>query len=245
MPLLNRFTAPLWDLDTFHIFDDFWYDQTDLFWVDTITDTGTVLINDAAYGIATLTPSDGTVADNDEVYLATANELFIFKANANIYGRARLSFVETAAGIYNAAFGFANAVAANMIVDDGAGLRASGCILALEKRDGETAWRLTTRNGATVTSTLSSQTAVMTSGEFQVLEVQAEDVGNGTMRCTARVNGRQLTDVNGLMIRHSVLIASATEMQAFVGAKLGAITNNDLLLVDFIYAAQGRGPRTT
>lgn len=243
MPLLNRFTGALWDLDTFYVFDDFWYDQTDLFWVDVITDTGTVAINDAAGGIATLTASDGTVANNDEVYLRTANELFIFAASRNIYGRCRLSFVETASGIYNAFFGFANAIAGDFIVDDGAGLRASGCILGVEKRDGETAWRLTTRNGSTVTSTLSSQSAVMTSGQYQVVEVQAEDVGNGSMRCSARVNGVLLTDTNGLAIRHSVLIASATEMHAGVGAKLGADTNNDLLLVDYIYAAQGRGAR--
>jgi hypothetical protein len=95
-------------------------------------------------------------------------------------------------------FGFANAPAANLIVDDGGGLRASGSILAIEKRDGETAWRLTTRNGSTVTSTLSTQTAVMASGVYQVVEVEAEDVGNGTLVCTARVNGRLLTDSNGL-----------------------------------------------
>lgn len=243
MPLLNRFTAPLWDLDTFYIFEDFWADQTDLTWIDTITDTGTVLINDAAGGIVTLTPSDGTVADNDEVYLFTANELFLFLAKRNLYARCRLNFVETAAGIYNAMFGFANAPAANLIVDDGAGLRASGSILALEKRDGETAWRLTTRNGSTVTSTLSTASTTMVAGQYQVLEVQAEDVGNGSMRCSARVNGRLLVDVNGLPIRHSVLITGATEMAVGVGAKLGAATNNDALNVDLIYAAQGRGDR--
>jgi outer membrane protein assembly factor BamB len=232
-------------VDTFHIFEDFWADQSDLFWVDTVTDTGTVLMGDAAGGIATLTPSDGTVANNDEVYLASANELFIFAADRNIYGRCRLSFVETASGVYNAMFGFANAFAANLIVDDGAGLRASGCILALEKRDGETAWRFTTRNGSAVTSTLSSQSAVMTSGVYQVLEVQAHDAGNGAMLCTARVNGRNLVDANGVLIRHTVLVASAELMQVGVGAKLGADTNNDLLLVDYIYAAQGRGDRTT
>lgn len=245
MPLLDRFTAPLWDLDTMYVFDDFWSDQTDLTWIDTITDTGTVLIGDEAGGVATLTPSDGTVGDNDEVYFFTANELFLFLANRNIYGRCRLTFTETASGVYNAMFGFANAPAANLIVDDGAGLRASGSILAIEKRDGETAWRLTTRNGSTVTSTLSSQSAVMAAGQFQILEVQAEDVGNGSMRCSARVNGRLLADVNGVPIRHSVLITGATEMAVGVGAKLGAATNNDVLKADYVYAAQGRGARSS
>lgn len=243
MPLLDRFTSPLWDLDTFYYSSDF--DKTIVAgeWVATLTDTGTAAVGDAAGGIVTLTPSDGTVADNDEVYLASANELFRFLANRNVYGRARVNFVETAAGVYNAFFGFMNAVAANAIVDDGGGLRASGSILALEKRDGETTWRLTTRNGATGTSTLSTASTTMIAGQFQVLEVQAEDVGNGTLRCSARVNGKLLTDVNGQVIRHSVLITGATEMQVALGAKLGAITNNDVLLADYIYAAQGRGPR--
>lgn len=243
MPLLNRFTESLWNLDTHHFLEDF--DKTLVAgeWAATLTDTGTAAVGDAVGGIVTLTPSDGTVADNDEVYLFTAKELFLFLANRNVYGRAKVSFVETAAGIYNALFGFANAPAADLIVDNGAGLRASGSLLALEKRDGETAWRLTTRNGATVQSTLSTASTTMTAGQFQILEVQAEDVGNGSMRCTGRVNGRQLVDVNGLPIRHSVLIASATEMAVGVGAKLGAITNNDLLLCDYVYAAQGRGVR--
>lgn len=247
MPLLNRFTAPLWDVDTFVVFDHFWTDlaggANDLAWTDTVTDSGSAAVGDAAGGIMTLTPSDGSVGDNDEVYLASTNELFLFLANRNIYGRCKLSFVETASGVYNAFFGFANAVAGDTIVNDGGGMRASGSILAVEKRDGETTWRLTSRNGANVTSTLSTQSSTMTTGVYQIVEVQAEDVGNGSMRCSARVNGQNLTDANGRAIVHHVLIASATEMSVAVGAKLGAATNNDLLLVDYIYAAQGLGAR--
>jgi hypothetical protein len=235
---INRFTSSLWNLDTFHIFDDFTADQSDLFWVDTITDTGTVLINDAANGIAVLTPSDGSVADNDEVYFASANELFLTAANRAIYGRCRLQFTETASGIYNAFFGFANAFAANLIVDDGAGLRASGNIFAIEKRDGETQWRLTSRNGSTVTSTLSTTTAGGAS--YQNLEIMVKDWDGVSVQVAARVDGDFLKDSNNLVIRHTVLLASATEMQVGAGAKLGAITNNDTLNLDYIYAAQTR-----
>lgn len=238
MANINRFTAPLVDLETFYIFDDFWSDQTDLTWVDTVTDTGTVLIGDNANGLAVLTPSDGTVADNDEVYMASANEVFLIATNRQVYGASFIQFTETAAGIYNAAFGFANAVAANLIVDDGAGLRASGTIIAIEKRDGETAWRLTTRNGATVTSTLSTTTAGGTA--FQKLEVIVMDTDGISCTVVGKVDNVLLKDINGLVIRHTILLASATEMQVFAGAKLGAITNNDVLRVDWIYAAQTR-----
>lgn len=238
---INRFTSPLWDLDCFHIFDDFWADQSDLFWIDTITDTGTALVGDATRGIMTLTPSDGTVADNDEVYLGSANEVFIFATNRPIYGRCRLSFVETAAGVYNAFFGFANAFAADLIVDNGGGPRASGCVAFVEKRDTETAWRLTTRNGATVTSTLSTKSSTMTSGAFQVIEIFIDDWDGVSMKVSAKIDGEYLKDtINNLPIRHTVLIASATEMQVGAGAKLGAATNNDLLLIDYIYASQAR-----
>jgi hypothetical protein len=241
MPKLNRFTAPLWDLDTFYVFSDFSRKQDDLEWVDTITDTGTVLMGDNVAGIAVLTPSDGTVADNDEVYLASANELFKLLPKRPIYGRCRLQFTETASGIYNAAFGFANAVAADLILDNGAGLRASGSIIAIEKRDGETTWRLTTRNGATVTSTLSTMTAG--GANDQELEIEATDVsppGGAGSRVVAKVNGEFLKDSRNIPIEHTILFASATEMQVFAGAKLGAITNNDVLNLHYIYAAQRR-----
>ncbi len=235
---LSRYTAPLRDLDTFYVFDDFDKDQSDLWAVDTITDSGTAAVGDATRGIMVLTPSDGTVADNDEVYLATPNELFIFATNRPLYARGRLQFTETASGVYNAAFGFASAVGANLIVDDGAGLRASGCIAAIEKRDGETTWRLSTRNGSTVTSTASATIAGGSS--YQILEIFIHDWDGVSMQVSGKVDGNYLRDTNGNIIRHTVLIASATEMQLFAGAKLGAITNNDTLNLDYWYAAQAR-----
>lgn len=238
MANLARFTGPLWDLDTFHIFDDFWMDQTDLTWVDVVTDTGTVLMNDIANGTAALTPSDGTVADNDEVYLRSANENFIFASGRPLYARCRLQFIETAAGVYNAFFGFANAIAADFIVDNGGGLRASGCIAAIEKRDGETQWRLTSRNGATVNSTLSTKTAG--GAAYQVLEVIVNDFDGANMQVVGKVDGEFLRDSAGKVITHFVAIASATEMHVGLGAKLGAITNNDLLNADYVYAHQLR-----
>lgn len=41
-----------------------------------------------------------------------------------------------------------------------------------------------------------------------------------------------LKDVNNQVIRHTVTIASATEMAMFAAVKLGAGTNNDALTLD-------------
>lgn len=238
MANLARYTHPLVDLDVSWIYDDFTSDQSDLFFVDTITDTGSAAVGDARKGIMVLTPSDGTVADNDEVYLASANELFIFLAGKPIYGKCSLQFTETTAGVYNCFFGFQNAVAANSLVDDGGSMRASGCCVAIVKLDGEQYWRAYSRNGSTVTSTLSTTSS--TSSDYQVLEIDVIDWDGVSMQCLFKVNGSYLKDSSGAVIKHTVLIASATEMQVALGAKLGAATNNDFLNVDYIYAHQLR-----
>jgi hypothetical protein len=246
MANLTRFTGPLFDLDSFHIFDDFWMDQTDLTFVDTITDTGTVAIGDAVSGIATLTPSDGTVADNDEVYFATANMLFKFLADRPLYGRFRFALVPTTISVMNAAVGFQNAVGANSLVDDGGGVKVSGSTLAVEKRDGETAWRATSACNGVATTTLSTKTVTSGATTWHDVEIECGDWDGVSMKVSYKVDGEYLRDtVNNLPIRHTVAIASATEMSAWAGVKLGAITNNDTMLLDFVYAAQRRAGPTT
>lgn len=238
MSNINRFTAPLMDLQTVYVWDDFTADQSDLFWVDTITDTGTALVGDEVNGVITLTPSDGTVADNDEVYLATANELFLFGTNREIYGRFKFRFTETTATIYNVGCGFMNAVGADSLVDNGGGPKTSGSTLAVYKTDASGVWKMASATNGTATTSTSTATAV-TATDY-VVELMCKDWDATSMIFTAKVNGEYLKDSNGLVIRHTVLIASATEMQAWIGAKLGAATNNDTTKVDYAYAAQTR-----
>lgn len=238
MANINRFTRPLLDLDTFHVFNDFDKDQADTDAVDTVTDTGTVAMGDAAAGTVVLTPSDGTVVDNDEAYLATPNEVFIFAAGKSLYGQCRLKFVETAAGIYNVAFGFQNAVGANSIVDNTGLPKASGSTLAIYKTDGSSVWKVCSACNGTATHTTSTKAAV--TATWYVLEIICQDWDGTSMSVTFKVDGELLKDSNGNVIRHTVAIASATEMQMFVGCKLGADTNNDATTVDYWYGAQQR-----
>lgn len=238
MANLARFTSHLAELDTVVVFDDFVCDQSDVSFIDTITDTGTALVGDAVNGVMVLTPSDGTVVDNDEVYIASANELFRFGTNRSIYGRCRLQFAETTATVYNVAFGFQNAVGANSIIDDGAGLKVSGSTLGIYKVDGGAVWRcVSSCNG---TSTVSTSTTAAVAATNYVLEIDCVDWDGVSMEVSFKVDGAYLKDSNGAVIRHTVAIASSTEMQVFAGAKLGAATNNDTTSVDYIYASQTR-----
>lgn len=226
------------EIDTVILASDFLDDQSDVVFVDTITDSGSVTIGDAVRGIAALVPSDGTVADNDEAYFASPNEVFKFAAGQPLYGRASVQFTEANTDDANVFFGFMNAIAANSIVDNGAGPQASGCHAVLEKRDGETQWRLTTRNGSASTSTLSTTTAG--GSAYQKLEILVEDYTGTSCQVTAKVNGDFLRDSNNLPIRHTILYASATEMQVGFGVKNGG-ANLETLNVDYVCATQYTG----
>lgn len=238
MANILRFPRELTQIDQFGVFSDFAEDQLDALFVDTITDTGTVLMGDAAGGVATLTPSDGTVADNDEAYLASANEVFLVAAGKPIYAAASLKFAEANTDDANIAFGLQNAVGANSIVDDGAGLKVSGSCIGIFKVDGGTVWKcVSSING---TSTVSTSTATAGGTAFQKLEIEVIDFTGTQMKVVFKLDGIPLKDsTTGLDIVHTIAVASATEMQLFAGVKNGG-ANLETLNVDWMGAWQLR-----
>ena len=245
MPVINEICPEEKVFRTFHVQDDFTGDQSDLFWVDTITDTGTVLIGDAANGIVALVPSDGTVADNDEAYFNTANELFLVNTTRSLYFRAYIQFTEANTDDANIAVGFMNAVAANAIVDDGAGLKTSGNWFSIFKVDGETVWRANCRNSSDTGSGSALGTKSLTpagGSAYQCLEIFIDYDGGTNVVVSYKVDGNYLRDAASSLnqvIRHRLPITSSTEMQAFFGVKNGG-ANLETLNVDYVFAAQVR-----
>lgn len=239
MSAVNRAVVADTEFDTLSIFDHFWQDQNDTTFVDTITDTGTVLMGDAAGGTVVLTPSDGTVADNDEAYLATPNEVFKVATDKPLYGRFRFQFAETTADKVNLAVGFQNAVGANSLTDDGGGPKVSGDTFAIFKKDGGGAYFYVAAycNGTGNATKTSKSLAAAT---WYDGEIFVTPTGDGTTaRATFKVDGDYLRDfTTNTILSHSVTYSSATEMQMFAGVKLGDATNNDTLTLDFWHGKQ-------
>lgn len=238
MAVRNRMPMALAERDQVSIFDDFIWYITAHNWVTTVTDSGTVAHGDAANGVITLTPSDGTVANNDEAYIESATECFKVATDRVIYGECYLKFTEGNTDDVNVGFFFQNAIGADSILDDGAGLKVSGDTFGIYKVDGGTVWKcVSCVNG---TSTVTTTNASSTSSSYQRLAIEIRAVTSTTVEVTFFLNGSPLMDSNGKKFTHTALIASATEMQVGAGIKNGADTTSEALLIDYIAAYQTR-----
>lgn len=222
---------------SFSLFDDFNWFVTAHNWTATLTDSGTAAVTAGTNKLA-LAASDGTVADNDQSYIATTNALFLPAAGKNLYVEGRIQYSEAGTDDANVAFGLASSVAAELIVDDGAGMRASGTVIAIYKVDGETVWRCVTRNGSTVYTNTSTTTAGGSAD--QTLGIEIVELLSTTMTVVFLVDGEILRDATtNQPIRHNVAYSGLTASQLFVGVKNGG-SNAEVVNIDYLAAVQAK-----
>lgn len=219
------------DLGYNEIKDDFnWYVTAHQF-ASVLTDTGTAAVGDAANGVITLTCSDGSIADNDEAYLKSAAETFLFAADKPISFAARVKLTETTATEANIIVGLKDAVAANTLQDDGAGPPASYSGIVFFKVDGGSVWQAEASVAGTQVTDTSAGT--FTSGAWHDLRIDWVSTSS-----TAGLANFYVDGVLGASIAHT--FTSGTEMQVCLGAKNGNGSNNMALLVDYVKVRQKR-----
>ncbi len=235
MSALARFPTELRNIDNYGVFSDFTEDQTDITFIDFVTDGGSAIVGDAAKGIMTMLVVDST--DNDELSLYSANEVFLHADGKPIYGRALLQFSEANTSAANVAFGFANAPVADTMVDNGAGMRITGSVFAIYKVDGGTVWKC--HSGCNGTNTVSTSTTTAGGTAYQLLEIEILAYTSTLCQVAFSVNGVRLKDSTGKEIVHTVLYASATEMALFATLKNGS-TTPETLLIDYMGGWQKR-----
>jgi hypothetical protein len=203
-------------------FCDHFVNKDTTFWTTTATDTGTATVLNAAGGIMQLAPSDGTVADNDEVYLLSTAELFRIAAGKPLYFKTLVQFAQAATNAANVAMGFMDAVAADAITDNGGGLKASFSGACLYCRDGSLNWHAIYSDGATRTvvelnefGSLTKTAQVAGSAAFQTVEIEIIPKTATLCDVIFKINGSTVLKMNDRTF------ANATEMHAFLGAKNG------------------------
>lgn len=228
----------------FGFFEDFnEFVSGDLF-TDTSADAGAAVANvDAAGGAVTLTTG---ATDNNECYLLTTKELFLFAANKPILFEARLKYTEANTDDANVAMGLMNAVGANSIIDDGAGLVASYSGACFFKIDGGTNWKVETSLAATRTGTI-ELTAVNSldkvaktagGGSYMGFRIEIVPISSTQAEASFYIDSDDDGDFT-LVQKITFTYTSATEMMAFVGVKAGG-ANSEVVTVDYVACYQKR-----
>ncbi len=206
---------------------------------DTFTDTQRWTVIDGDAGASVAQDADGVgglmllttgATDNNEAYLHTTNELFDVLQNRPIFVQGDITYTEANTDDANVIFGLANAVAANHLVDDGAGPLASYSGAVIFKADGDTVWSFETSVAGAQTTTASTTAA----GGAQTLSIDIKPTSSTNADCFPRINGEPMLDTNGKQIRHSLTYTSVTEMNAFFGVKAGSANSEVLTVKSFV-----------
>jgi hypothetical protein len=224
--------------------DDFQWFISPHLWTDTSADSGaSSAATDAAAGIVTMV-TGGT--DNNEAYLSTTQEIFLIAANKPIEAEVCLQYTEAATNAANVAFMLMNAIGADSIVDDGAGLKTNFSGAAIYKVDGSTVWKCMVSIGTT--QTIATSTATAGGSAYQRLRIEIVPVSSTIAEARFFIdNGNGMTPLYDAAqtarpntpIKISFTYTNATEMSLGVGVKAGT-SASQTVLVDYIAGYQGR-----
>lgn len=246
----------LMDGSRFGAYDDFTEGLSSTRWTTLAPDAGSATAGAGMNGYLSMTPSDGTVADNDEIYVY-GKSVFLPTRRRPIYGRVRLQLVEAASNQANFFFGFRSIVSENTLLDDSGGMEGSGIGCVWYKRDKSQYWTVQTRDfydfqdtvtqtpAGSITRTETIDGVVTSVTPWEELEIFLDDpvppytVRDRVQVATFRYNGVPLTDGNGAPIRHELSLLNVEEMTLVVGLKNGTGVA-ELLLVDSIHGDQVR-----
>jgi hypothetical protein len=181
--------------------------------------------------------------DNDEAYVATIGELFLFAADKPIEFEARVKFSEANTDDANVLVGLMDAPGADSLLDDGGGPKASYSGAVFYKVDGGANWIVESSLAGSQSTTVTDQAAG--GEEYHTLRIVAQPVGPSRVEVTFFIDPRggsnfvQCRDDQGRPIKHVVTLGSPTEMAVVLGAKAGG-ANAETLLVDYVSCSQLR-----
>jgi|SRR6185503_5274309 len=175
-----------------------------------VKDGAVVPIQLDAFGGVLSIPTD--VNNNDEHYLSSIAENWIFAANKPLWFEALVACTEANVDDANLIFGLSDTVAANSLLDNGAGPMASYDGAVWFKVDGGTVWQFETSNAGTQVTTASA--GAFLSNTFYRIGFLFNPGAGTTGTITPYLNG-----IKGAA--HSITLAGLEEMHILLGAKAG------------------------
>jgi hypothetical protein len=196
----------------------------------TATNSGppTTLTAAAGYmgGVCSLPCSDGSVADNDEIYLGSEAKNWILQAGKDLWFEARIKFTEANLDDANIIVGLSTLYNANILVDNGAGPAADYDGIVFFKVDGGTVWQ-----GETSVATAQNTDASLATRRSGVWQRLGFHVAGGTTRVDFYIDGS--------VVGSSAASLPTAAMGLLLGAKNGDV-NLETLYVDYVKIVQLR-----
>lgn len=178
-------------------------------------------LSDAAGGVM-LVPSD--VNNNDEHYLSSIAENWLFAASKPLWFEARVRLAEANTDDANILVGLSDTVGANSLLDNGAGPMASYDGAVWCKVDGGTVWQFETSNAGTQVTTASA--GAFTTNTWTKVGFIFDPGAGVTGSITPYLNG-----VAGSA--HALTLAGLEEMHLVFGVKAGGGAA-ETLQVDYV-----------
>jgi hypothetical protein len=224
--LLNDLPSAFRMADKYHGFSDhfegFLTAQSGASYTVVTAVDGTVLMTDAARGAVLIANATASIGDNEDCYLAREPEAFLLAANKPLVYRAILKFTEVSTNTCNVIAGITDAVAADLLVNDGAGPKTSGTTLAFFKKDGNLNWHVhvslsTTQTSVELTAANSLDKVAHAAGgsSYQVLDIEFIPKNSTQSDVNFYIDGVHVYKMS------DYVFTSATEAQAVVGCKGG------------------------
>jgi len=210
-------------------FDDFFnYDPTATVGeYAAVSDGGAVDVGDADNGVLSI--ADGAT-DNDETYISSIHEIIKFATDKRLFFEARVKLTEANTDDANIIIGLSDIVAANSLLDNGAGPMASYDGACFFKVDGGVVWQFETSNAGTQLTNTS--VAAFVTATWYKLGFLYDPNDGVTAIVTPYVDGVASTAKN-------LTIAGLDEMHILMGVKAGG-ANAETLLVDYVHIAKER-----
>lgn len=163
--------------------------------------------------------------DEDECYISSIAEIFKFQTNKKLYFEAYVKLTEANVDDANIIIGLSDIVAADSLLDAGAGPMASYDGAVFFKVDGGTVWQFETSNAGTQVT--NSNVGAFTDATWTRLSFLYDYNDGVTAIVTPYIDGVAGTAKN-------LVIAGLEEMHLLMGVKAGGI-NEEALLVDYAH----------
>ena len=215
----------------FGFFDEFEWFVSPHRWTALAADAGASVAAQPT-GVGGIVAVATGAVDNNEAALATTHRLFRPADDRPLLGEARVQFTDGAVASANVFVGLAD-----VLLDNGAGLKAGVHALGFAKYEGDTTWRCVAARPGAVQSTVGQAPAG--GGTWQTLRVELQPVDPTLAEVTFYCDDQPVRDAVGQPVKLVVSLAGFVALQAGAAVKAGTAAGETLLL-DYFAVSQVR-----